>query len=436
MDLIPDRVSNIAPGSVELTGGVSDMFCVVRAVLPLTNRTALALQRCLASNATEKCFTEEQRISDFLEQRKQLVACNIKMNVGGDEGHAPVLAELIVMAQEFFAKREPKTLPHPLPADDFEQTGIYKTIDFTCVGALVDVHMDPDSNRSSLHLAGPVEHLVEITNELILSAVTEFRKRKRGCKLNPEAKTQKALSKVIDIIDNVTFLPLVPGTNGDICARRKIYSPTWVPTYPSWGARQVGNFMKETAGIHVFFHHIAHRRNLSLSNIAEQRIAHFRGNTTLREAAYVGAYKDFVEDFHIILSSSCNRRRVLNLAEVLNSYGYGLSGIEATVEQYNKDLWDVHCRLLRPHITGSSSGEVELAAQRWKNLQPVSVDQKSDWILKFIRVGANYNQCLKILEDISLSDEKREEHDASVMQSFRICCSQHYPAISANAFVE
>jgi hypothetical protein len=405
------------------------MYCVGRVVIPLANRCAAALKRSLASNATEYC-TEEQRISDFLEHRKQLVACNVKLNAGGDKSHVPVLAHLISMTQGSFAKREPKPLPHPLPAGDFDQTGEYKTIDFTCVGALMNVHMDPDCNRFSLQLAGPVEHLVEIVNELILTAVTEFRVRKRGCKLDPESSSQKALSKVVDIINEVTFLPLVPGTNGDISARKKIYSPTWVPTYASWGARQVGDFMKETANINVFYYCLAHRKNHPLSAIVQERIT--SGNSPMREAAFVGAYKDFVEDFHIILSSACKRGKALDLAEVLNSSSYGLSGIEATVERYNKDLREVYCRLLRPHICGSNSVEVEFAVQRWRNLQPESEDQKKDWIVKFVRAGSTYNQCLKVLEEICLSEEKRLEHDGSVMQSFRNCCSHRYPSVFAD----
>jgi hypothetical protein len=404
-----------------------------RAILPLISRNIGTSTRCFASNTLEKYYTDQQRMLDFLEHRKQLVACNIKLNAGGDESHTPVLSKLILLAQDLFSKREPKPLPHPLPVADFEQTGEYKTLDFTCVGALADAHIDPDSNRSSLHLVGPVESVVEIANELILEAVTEFRKRKRGCKLHPEASSQKSLSKVIDIIDHLTFLPMVPGTNGHICSNKTIYSPTWVPTYASWGARQVGNFLKETANIHVFYYQFAQRRNLPLSTVVEKRLMHYRGTKLLPEAVYVGAYKDFIEDYHIILSSECGKRRAFNLAEVLNNTKYGLIDVEATVEQYDKALWEVHCRLLRPHICGSNIREVEFAAHKWRNLQPEKEDQKKGWIVKCYRVGSTYDQCLKLLEDICVSEEKRKEHDASVMQSFQNLCLQHYPTIRTDS---
>jgi hypothetical protein len=397
------------------------MYTVVRTTSLLLSRAIDAPRRYMTTNTLQQI--EQQRLLlKQIEQRKKLVACKIFLNAGGDESHVPVLSKLILHAQEAFSKAALNLPPpHPQPSDTTSTTGESEAADlaFTHVGALVHAYVDPCSNRSSLHLAGPVMDIIKTVNDLIETAVTELRERNRGGKISEQAATVKTFHRLFDIIEHVSFLPLVPGDQSAISDNKCPYTPTWVPTYGAYAARQVGAFMEEkVGGIKVYFYENAQRTNCPLPLIAERRTKHFSKSAVVSESVLVGACRDFVEDFHVILSAQCGKGRANQLAGSLRDPGSRLVDFEAIAQQYDEYRWDVHCRLLRPHLTGATIGDVERAVLWWKKQQNGRSHRKDDWIVKCYRVGATYDQCLNVLKEVCISDENRKKHDNEVREIF------------------
>jgi hypothetical protein len=359
------------------------------------------------------------------EERKQLVACKIYMNTGGDKSHVPVLNDLILRAQTAFAKSEvarhqQRTQQHISSSviDNGLEDSVTK--DFTHVGALVQAYMDPLSNRSSFHLAGPVKDVIDVAKDLIRTAVTELRDRKRGCKLPPETTARKAAHKLIDIVEHVSLLPLLPGDQARITDRKNLYPPLWVPTYNAYAARQIGIFLREILDIQVFFYGFAQRKNLSFLETVDRRVKYFNSKNQLPESAFVGAFDDYIEDVHIVLAAKSGKLRMKELVKLLNNEETGLADIEATAQLYDVFRWDIHCRLLRPHLTGANMAAVEYAVKRWNQLQQGRNDQKeAEFVVKCFRVGPTYEECLNALQKVYISDDHRKEHDQEVMKSFQ-----------------
>jgi hypothetical protein len=148
---------------------------------------------------------------------------------------------------------------------------------------------------------------------------------------------------------------------------------------------------------------------------------HFCHPSNLSESALVGACKDFTEDFHIVLSKQCGKRKAKELAAVLRDPETGLVDVEATAQPYDEFKWDVHCRLLRPHLTGANVGDVEHTVERWKKLQ-IGASHQDQWVVKSYRVGPTYDQCLNVLKEVCISDEKRRKHDNEVIKTFNDYC--------------
>jgi hypothetical protein len=400
------------------------IVCSGRGVIPSIRQTCKRpLQICNISKA----------LLQFTEKRKQLVACKIYMNAGGDESHVPILNDLILRAQSAFAKaeivRKEQRVQQEVPVSNNDI--VSDDSEFLHVGALVEAYMDPISNRSSLHLAGPVLDVIDVAKDLILTAATELRNKKRGCKLPPETTSRKAAHKLIDIVEHVSFLPLVPMDQAKITDRKQLFPPLWVPTYTAYAARQIGTFLREDADIQVFFYGHAQRKNLPFQEAVDRRVRYFSAKNQFPESVFVGTFDDYVEDVHVVLAVQCGRQRVKDLVKLLNNKDTGLTDVEATSQLYDVFRWDVHCRLLRPHLTGSNMAAVEHALKHWNLLQKGRNDHKKiDFVVKCFRVGPTYDQCLNALQKVCISDDTRKEHDDDVFKSFQNDASYYTPVHS------
>ena len=368
------------------------------------------------------------------EQRKQLIACKIYMNVGGDVSHVPVMNDLILHAQTKFASTTNTTTTSSntisQQQNECDDTSITttndtkndepKVFDYTSVGALVRVDMDPLSNRSSLHLAGPVLDVISVTNELIEMALPAFRRVKRGCKLPPDAKNMKAAHKVVDIVEHVSFLPLLPEPQSKITDNKKLYPPFWVPTYSSHAARKVGTFLREKMNMQVFFYAYAQRHNLSFEDIVHRRMKQFSLLNNIPESVLVGAFPDYVEDVHVLLAAQCGKQRIRELIQLLINTDTGLTDVVATSKLYDVFRWDIHCRLLRPHRSGSNMAAIEHVMKRWNELQKGRSDQiPIEYVVKCFRVGPTYDECINALHKVSQSENDRIEFDENVRATFQ-----------------
>ena len=398
------------------------------------------------------------------ERRKQLIASKIYMNVGGDESHVQVLHDLITLAQTTLAKpRSPPEDPPPDMLDDTfpspspppsppspssplttttttnttttaaatpstTTTTSHTTVNdetepnFTKVGALVQVHMDPYSNRSSLHIAGPVLDVIAVTQKLIETAKQAFSKLKRGCKLPTNVKSLKAAHKVVDILEQVAFVPLLPEPQSKITENKQLFPPAWVPTYAAYAARQVGPFIRETLETQVFYYEYAQRNNLSFDTIVHRRTRQFGElKNNIPESILVGAFPDYIEDVHILLAAQCGKQRVRDLVQLLNnSTEIGLTDVVATAQMYDVFRWDIHCRLLRPHLTGSNMAAIEHVTKQWNELQKGRNDQiPIEFVIKCFRVGPTYDECISALQKVGTSENDRNEFDQDVRKAFQ-----------------
>ena len=392
------------------------------------------------------------------ERRKQLIASKIYMNVGGDESHVQVLHDLITLAQTTLAKprsppedppdmiddTSPPSLSPPLTTTTTTNTTTtaaatpstttttsyttHTTVNdenepnFTKVGALVQVHMDPYSNRSSLHIAGPVLDVIAVTQKLIETTKQAFSKLKRGCKLPTNVKSLKAAHKVVDILEQVAFVPLLPEPQSKITENKQLFPPAWVPTYAAYAARQVGPFIRETLETQVFYYEYAQRNNLSFDTIVHRRTRQFGElKNNIPESILVGAFPDYIEDVHILLAAQCGKQRVRDLVQLLNnSTEIGLTDVVATAQMYDVFRWDIHCRLLRPHLTGSNMAAIEHVTKQWNELQKGRNDQiPIEFVIKCFRVGPTYDECISALQKVGTSENDRNEFDQDVRKAFQ-----------------
>jgi hypothetical protein len=380
------------------------------------------------------------------------------MNVGGDKSHVTALNDLIIQAQKDFAAKatSPPLSPLPSPAaatadeenhhDDPDCRTVTTTAtttttntmdkgnepDFTTVGALVHVHMDPYSNRSSLHIAGPMLDVISVAQDLVETAKNVFLPLKRGCKLPPDVKSKQAAHKVVDIIEHVSFLPLLPASESKITDNKNLYPPLWVPTYTAYAARQVGTFLRASLDMQVFFYEYAQRNNVSFEEIVFRRKKQFGLLNNIPESTLVGAFPDFVEDVHVLLAAQCGKQRVRDLVQLLNNHvDTGLSDVVATAQLYDVFRWEIHCRLLRPHLSGSNMAAIEHAVKRWNDLQKEQNDQfPIEFVVKCFRVGPTYDECVHTLQKVCRSEHDRHEYDQNVREKFQR--DANYYATSSN----
>jgi hypothetical protein len=366
------------------------------------------------------------------EQRKRLIACKIYMNVGGDASHVPVMNDLLLYAQNKFATNASTSTITTSQQNEGDETTTAttttsdtnvdepKVLDYTSVGALVRVDMDPLSNRSSLHLAGPVMDVIAVTNELIEMALPAFQTLKRGCKVPPDAKTLKAIHKVVDVLEHVSFLPLLPEPQSKITDNKKLYPPLWVPTYTSYAARKVGAFIREKMNIQVFFYAYAQRNNLPLESIVDRRMKQFSLLKNIPQSTLVGAFPDYVEDVHVLLAAQCGKQRIRELVALLNNTDTGLTDVVAMANLYDLFRWYIHCRLLRPHLSGSNMAAIEHVMKRWNELQKGKNDQiPIEYVVKCFRVGPTYDECINALHKVSKSEKDRLAFDQDVRATFQ-----------------
>ena len=125
--------------------------------------------------------------------------------------------------------------------------------------------------------------------------------------------------KVADIIEYVTFVPLLPVPESNITDKKNVYPPLWVPTYSACAARQVEAFLRATMRMQVCFYEYAQRNNAMFEAIVDRRKKHFWLKKHVPESMLVGAFPDHVAGMHVLLAAQCGKRPVRELVELLNN---------------------------------------------------------------------------------------------------------------------
>ena len=350
----------------------------------------------------------------------------------------PVLHDLMVLAQTAWNTTTAVAL---LPMDDHDRN------DFTKHGALVRVELDPYSNRTSFHLAGPVHDVISITYQLVDAALHGLAPLKRGCKLPVDAKHMRAVFKVGNIVEHISFLPLVPGPESNITDNKNIYPPLWVSTYTGHAARRVGTLLRERNHdkqqnddssnnhhnnentIQVLFYGHAQRSHLSYEAIVARRTNEYgklRNHKVIPAWTLIGTFPDYVEDVHVLLAAQAGKQRIRELTKLLNSPDTGLTDVVAKAQLYDVFRWDIHCRLLRPHLSGSNMAAIEHVMKQWNELQKSQNEMAPiEFVIKCFRVGPTYEECINALQKVSRSEPDRHEYDDQVRNAFESCADYY-----------
>jgi glutamate formiminotransferase len=399
-----------------------------------------SVPRCCASaSATTESETTQHLLEPIVEQdegrstiistelirsvqdRKRLIGCNIYITAGGSQQHAPILSDLVQRAQNLFQEKSSKTneedlLPVSLmDASEEEMTQSIiedKREDQYDLGVLVHAFTDKVYNRTSLHLAGTPEIILDVASDLIEHVVVELRKLNdtEGSMIDKTTEHPN-----VGLVDHVAVVPLLTWMESRMLDSDTPFSPRFLTTHGANVARKLGSFIRDKLNIVVFFYALAHKRNFSLVKVRRRRTNFFKNKqgTYLAgpESCTVGAPEEFVENYNVRIHKKCQKKAVQHLARSVRESDGGLVGVEAMALRYSRDRWEVACNLIRPYAGGANVDELKNAFREWNENKKV--------LEKGYRVGTTQEQCIKVLETIHRSEEKRRIHDKSVMAEFQ-----------------
>jgi glutamate formiminotransferase len=408
--LTPKIISNVAIGKFKLSVRHSSNVAIRKTPLVEEGR------RTIISSGLIECIKD----------RKRLIGCNIYITAGGDDQHIPLLKDLAQRAQNLFEEKSSKNYVQNLPRKSLEQIteeemersliedDISERYD---LGALVHAYTDPVYNRTSLHLAGTAEIILEVSIDLIQHVVIELRKLEE----TSDPSVYEFAHPHVGLVDHVAVVPLITGEESRILDPNTTFTPHFVPTHGADVARKIGKAMRDTLNIHVFFYGLAHKNKISLVKVRKRRTNFFKTNgkcTTgsmepdiaTTESCTVGAPEEFVENYNVRLKDTCSKKTAQYLSRLVREKDGGLDGVEALAFPYSNNQWEVACNILRPYAGGANVEQLKDAFRDW--------NVKKDIMEKGYRVGTTQEQSIKVLEHVSRSANNRKLHDDYVMKNF------------------
>ena len=364
-----------------------------------------------------------------IQDRKRLIGCNIYITAGGSQRHAPILTDLVQRAQNLFQEKSSQTSVENLQSessmdllsdDERNRSTIEDNMkERNDLGVLVHAFTDKVYNRTSLHLAGTPEIVLDVAIELIKHVVVELRKLDDT---NKSLMNSSTAHPHVGLVDHVAVVPLITGTESRFLDPDTPFSPMFLTTYGADVARKLGAFMRDKLNIHVFFYGLAHRKNLSLVKVRKRQTNFFKTERMIvvgsmepelptTESCTVGAPEEFVENYNVRLKESCSKKAAQHLSRLVRESDGGLIGVEAMALQYSKNRWEVACNLIRPYAGGANVDILKDEFRDW--------NEDKNLTEKGYRVGTTQEQSIKVLETIYRSEKKRRIHDKNVMAEFQ-----------------
>lgn len=365
-----------------------------------------------------------------IQDRKRLIGCNIYITAGGSDRHVPILTDLVQRAQNLFQEKSSNqsvpTLPRKslldISEEEMERSLIERDKDDRYdLGILVHAYTDKVYNRTSLHLAGTPEIILDVASELIQQIVMELR-----AIVVDESEDDRIGSTTehphVGLVDHVAVVPLVTGMESQILDPYTTFTPLFVKTHGADVARKLGKFVCDSLNIHVFYYGLAHKKNVPLVKVRKRRTNFFKSNGRIvtgsmepdqptMESCTIGAPEEFVENYNVRMKAKCTKKTAHYLARLVREKDGGLAGIEAMAFPYSKDRWEVACNLMRPYAGGANVEALKDEFRKWNSGRNL--------MEKGYRVGTTQEQSIKVLENISRSAKSRKVHDEKVMTKFQ-----------------
>lgn len=406
---------------------------------------AKSLPRCMSTRATTTDVTTSTKRNEptlekdrptilstglvsVIQDRKRLIGCNIYITAGGNHHHVPLLTEVVQRAQTLFKEKSsqkqvkelpPKTLME-ISEEEMERSLIeIDKDDRYDLGVLVHAYTDKVYNRTSLHLAGTPEIILDVARDLIQHVVVELRElvNTHGSLINSSTEHPH-----VGLVDHVAVVPLVTGMESRIVDPYTTFTQLFINTHGADVARKLGMFMCEKLNVNVFYYGLAHKKNLSLFKVRKRRTNFFKSHGKIvtgsmepeqptMESCTVGAPDEFVENYNVRMKNTCSKKTAQYLSRLVRESDGGLKGVEAIAFPYTKDRWEVACNLLRPYAGGASVNDLKNEFREWNT--------KKNVMEKGYRVGTTQEQSIKVLETISRSEKSRNAHDEKVMTAFQ-----------------
>lgn len=366
----------------------------------------------------------------IIQDRKRLIGCTIYITAGGRQGHAPLLTDLVQRAQNLFQEKSSKTYGDNVPPNSLMDIPSEDETDRSMggdskeerydLGILVHAFTDKVYNRTSLHLAGTPEIILDVASELIEHVVVELRKLVVDTEIS--SMDSSTDHPHVGLVDHVAVVPLITGMESRIVDPDTKFSPQFLTTHGANVARKLGIFIRDKLNIHVFFYGLAHRNKISLVKVRRRQTTFFKGKARIidgplepelptSESCTVGAPEEFVENYNVRIKESCSKKAAQHLCRSVRESDGGLDGVEAITLQYSKNRWEIACNLLRPHAGGADVDALKEEFRDWNK------DKKL--MEKGYRVGTTQAQSIKVLETISRSAKRRKAHDKKIRMEFQ-----------------
>lgn len=345
------------------------------------------------------------------QSRQSFVTCNIYVSAGRTD-RAPILVDLLRRAQErcILLRRDHLT-PNP---------GLRARNPIAIVHAFADNPYD----RSSFHIAGKPDCVVDVASFIALRALRAL--------VVANNETSQGLPKEVSrhpfvgVVDHISVMPLAAsnieyGNKEDCEPIGSLVCDTHGQT-----AQLIGKAIGD-AGAKIIYYGSADPQGASLAKVRREKTNFFNSGGLAKPGddigakfgndesgsggfgvATVGAPPTFVENFNIRLSSKCSKVQARSLARRVRKRDGGIVGVEALALPYTEGRWEVACNLLQPS-TGTSDMILQ-EAERWAREQ--------DWshlIEGGYRVGTTADQCMKVLDRPTT---ELIQHDQMVYERF------------------
>lgn len=318
-----------------------------------------------------------------------MVACNIYVSPNGRKETKQSLVEILKASQLRCKElRESKT------SND--------QIDLRTV-ALVHAFMDTTYDRSSFHLAGTPENVIDVSSYIARLSLEAFSQCNGG--EDSEEDLNKSRHPTVGIVDHIAVMPLCLEDKHD--AHGKV-------------ACEIGRVLSR-CGVHVIFYGSADIQNTPLATIRKQKTSFFKsgslgGITKGKGICTVGSPVSFVENFNIRLSKLVSKQEAMLLTKKVRHRDGGVYGVEALTLPYSGGRYEVACNLLYPekgnvHDIISKIDEWLQSFNDEHNLQ----SKRSMYIEVAYRVGTTMKQCNDVLEQ---DESFLEQHDKNVLENF------------------
>lgn len=325
--------------------------------------------------------------------QSSFVACNIYVSAGPDHDKTINDAKrslLVNILQDAQTKCKCLTAKNP-----------------TC-GKVVMVHAYTDKayDRTSYHLAGTIESVVDVASSIAIDAINGISKMKFGMRI----KQNEYQHPAVGIVDHISVMPLGSDDKKDTTGLAAV---------------AIGKVLTEN-GVHVIPYGSADTQNTPLAVVRKTKTSFFTSSSgrlvkdrNLRiGVCTVGSPPSFVENLNIRLKRSVSRKQAIALTAMLRERDGGIDGVEALTLPYTNGRHEVACNILRPSqstlddiMTKIDEWSTQLSKDDNKNFKTV----RSDYVEMAYRVGTTSTECLDVLE---MEKSQYDQHELNLVETF------------------